>query len=146
MHAEERDKSMISDIIVVSYLSIYLFIYVFVFVKIGICFGQCISLVGLIGPFLQTYGEAQAAAKPVFELIDETAEESNVIERENELVVDGDIRFDNVNFVYPSRQDSSILQNLSLVARAGETTALIGPSGSGNVSFSRKISIKAFFL
>ena len=84
-------------------------------------------------------------ANPVFELIDEP-EESNVIERENELVVDGDIRFDNVNFVYPSRQDFSILQNLTLVARAGETTALIGPSGSGNVSFSRKISIKAFFL
>lgn len=42
-----------------------------------------------------------------------------------------DIHFDNVSFVYPARKDTSILNNLTLVARAGETTALVGASGCG---------------
>ena len=39
--------------------------------------------------------------------------------------VNGDIEFDNVNFVYPSRNDVPVLNRLSLVARAGQTTALV---------------------
>ncbi len=39
-----------------------------------ISFGQCVSLVGLIGPFLQTNAEARAAATPVFQLIDEVGD------------------------------------------------------------------------
>ena len=47
------------------------------------------------------------------------------------IKIDGDIHFDNVNFVYPARKDVSVLQNLTLVARSGETTALVGSSGCG---------------
>jgi ABC-type multidrug transport system fused ATPase/permease subunit len=43
----------------------------------------------------------------------------------------GDIEFDAVNFTYPSRKDVSVLRNLSLTARAGQTTALVGSSGCG---------------
>ncbi len=42
-----------------------------------------------------------------------------------------DIEFDNVNFIYPARKDVPVLRNLSLIARAGQTTALVGSSGSG---------------
>jgi ATP-binding cassette subfamily B (MDR/TAP) protein 1 len=45
--------------------------------------------------------------------------------------INGDIEFDNVNFIYPSRKDVSVLRNLSLTARAGHTTALVGSSGCG---------------
>ena len=45
--------------------------------------------------------------------------------------IDGDIHFDSVNFTYPSREDVSILHDLSFVASAGETTALVGASGCG---------------
>lgn len=45
----------------------------------------------------------------------------------------GDIQFDNVSFSYPARPNIAALQNLNLVARAGETTALVGLSGSGKV-------------
>ena len=43
----------------------------------------------------------------------------------------GNIRFDNVKFIYPSRPKLSVLKNFDLDAAAGETTALCGPSGSG---------------
>ena len=36
-----------------------------------------------------------------------------------------------MSFVYPARQDTSVLNNLTFVARAGETTALVGASGCG---------------
>ncbi|CAF4275062.1 unnamed protein product [Rotaria sp. Silwood2] len=45
--------------------------------------------------------------------------------------INGDIEFDNVNFIYPSRKEAPILRNLSLIARAGQTTALVGSSGCG---------------
>ncbi|CAF1074842.1 unnamed protein product [Rotaria sp. Silwood1] len=45
--------------------------------------------------------------------------------------INGDIHFHDVNFTYPNRSEVSALRNLTLVARAGETTALVGPSGCG---------------
>lgn len=45
--------------------------------------------------------------------------------------ISGDIRFDNISFVYPSREDVPVLNNLNFIARAGQTTALVGSSGCG---------------
>ena len=45
--------------------------------------------------------------------------------------INGDIEFDTIDFNYPSREDVSVLRNLTLVAREGQTTALVGPSGCG---------------
>jgi ABC-type multidrug transport system fused ATPase/permease subunit len=45
--------------------------------------------------------------------------------------VNGDIEFDNVNFMYPSRKDASVLRNITFVAPAGQTIALVGSSGCG---------------
>lgn len=43
----------------------------------------------------------------------------------------GDIRFSNVHFSYPSRSDISILNHLSFDVQCGQTIALVGSSGSG---------------
>ncbi|CAF4636850.1 unnamed protein product [Rotaria sp. Silwood1] len=45
--------------------------------------------------------------------------------------INGDVEFDNVDFIYPSRKEAPVLHNLSLVARVGRTTALVGSSGCG---------------
>ncbi|CAF3529729.1 unnamed protein product [Rotaria sp. Silwood1] len=45
--------------------------------------------------------------------------------------MNGDIHFHNINFAYPTRSDILILRNLTLMARAGEITALVGSNGSG---------------
>jgi ABC-type multidrug transport system fused ATPase/permease subunit len=45
--------------------------------------------------------------------------------------IDGDIQFDDVSFHYPARKERLILKNLTMVARAGKTTALVGSSGCG---------------
>jgi ATP-binding cassette subfamily B (MDR/TAP) protein 1 len=43
----------------------------------------------------------------------------------------GDIELNNLSFSYPSRPDQTVLENINLLIPAGETTALVGSSGSG---------------
>ena len=45
--------------------------------------------------------------------------------------VSGEVEFDHVEFVYPSRPDSIILSDFCLKVPAGKTVALVGGSGSG---------------
>lgn len=44
---------------------------------------------------------------------------------------DGNVRFEDVKFNYPSRPDVPILQGLKLKVKKGETLALVGSSGCG---------------
>lgn len=43
----------------------------------------------------------------------------------------GEIVFENVSFVYPSRPDQVVLKNFNLTLKPGQTVALVGSSGSG---------------
>ncbi|VDM61485.1 unnamed protein product [Angiostrongylus costaricensis] len=46
----------------------------------------------------------------------------------------GRIEFTDVYFTYPSRPNNPVLKGLNLVIEAGQTTALVGPSGGGKSS------------
>jgi len=46
----------------------------------------------------------------------------------------GDIRFDKVSFRYPSRPETLALDEVELGIKAGETIALVGPSGAGKTT------------
>ncbi|CAF3683937.1 unnamed protein product [Rotaria sordida] len=90
-----------------------------------------------VGIFHLSFSEARGAAVAVFRLIDEgndaSVNETDVWKEDTEQIynINGNIGFDNVNFMYPSRNDVPVLRNLSLIARAGQTTALVGSSGCG---------------
>ncbi len=43
----------------------------------------------------------------------------------------GEIAFDKVEFSYPARESTKVLENLSLNVRPGQTVALVGASGCG---------------
>lgn len=43
----------------------------------------------------------------------------------------GQVKFQNVSFRYPTRPDTQVLQGLNLTIKAGQTLALVGPSGNG---------------
>lgn len=58
--------------------------------------------------------------------------QGNILD-EKPIDINDDIKFDNVSFVYPSRKDVSVLNNLNLTVRAGQTTALVGTSGCGKL-------------
>ncbi|CAM4806663.1 unnamed protein product [Rotaria magnacalcarata] len=105
-------------------------------IAVVMIFVQDSSFIGYASPFLQSLAEARAAATAVYRLI----EEENVTEMQilddyesgqKSTDINGDIQFENVDFTYPARKDVKVIRHLNLVARAGETTALVGKSGSG---------------
>ena len=70
----------------------------------------------------------------------ESINEPDVWEENTELHynINGDIEFKDVNFYYPARKEAPVLRNLSLIARTGQTTALVGSSGCGKYSSTTK--------
>lgn len=46
----------------------------------------------------------------------------------------GEIEFRDVSFSYPTRPNTEVLHSISFTIKAGETAALVGPSGSGKSS------------
>ncbi|MEO6300085.1 MAG: ATP-binding cassette domain-containing protein, partial [Paracoccaceae bacterium] len=49
------------------------------------------------------------------------------------------LRFENVDFAYPSAPQSKVLTNLSFTAKRGETIGIIGPPGSGKSTLAHLI-------
>ncbi|MEO0555708.1 MAG: ABC transporter transmembrane domain-containing protein [Bacteroidota bacterium] len=87
---------------------------------------------GSIAGLGDIYGQLQraiGASERVLEIIDE-AHESGLVEEE-ELPLNGDIRFTNVSFSYPSRPEVSVLNSIALSIPSGQKLALVGPSGAG---------------
>jgi ATP-binding cassette, subfamily B, bacterial len=83
----------------------------------------------------EMWGEVQRAAGAM-ERLSELLQAQPVIrapERPLELParVQGNIRFDNVTFHYPSRPQHPALDNFNLEVTSGETIAFVGPSGAG---------------
>ena len=73
-----------------------------------------------------------AAAKGVFELIDEPSERDSGKLQLGRAI--GDIEYSQIWFQYPGR-DRPALDNVSIKIPAGQTYALVGPSGGGKTTF-----------
>uniref|UniRef100_A0A914WAM2 ABC-type antigen peptide transporter n=1 Tax=Plectus sambesii TaxID=2011161 RepID=A0A914WAM2_9BILA len=77
--------------------------------------------------------QSVGASRKVLEYIDRPPE----IKNDGKLVpatLDATIEFKDVCFSYPSRPDTQVLNNMSFAVKAGETVALVGPSGGGKSS------------
>ncbi|MFN2221854.1 MAG: ABC transporter ATP-binding protein [Candidatus Promineifilaceae bacterium] len=80
----------------------------------------------------RVYAEMQqaiASAERVFSLTDSIPEIQDRPGAVEAPSISGDIIFDHVNFYY--EEDKPVLQDFSLHVRAGETLALVGPTGAG---------------
>lgn len=88
-----------------------------------------------IGGIAEMYAQIQkaiGAAERILEIMDEQPEPYEVGQASIGMTsISGALRFDNVQFRYPSRPDISVLNGVSFEAKQGETVALVGPSGSG---------------
>ncbi len=85
------------------------------------------SIAGL-GDIYSQLQRSVGASERILEILDQPDEQSK-----SELTpkLRGDIGFDHVSFSYPTRQDVSVLKNISFSIKPGEKVALVGPSGSG---------------
>ena len=75
---------------------------------------------------------ALAGAERVFEMIDTPAEVDNASDSPLPAPVKGEVHFENVRFGYVPEQP--IIKNISLEAKAGQTIALVGPTGAGKTT------------
>lgn len=92
--------------------------------------GMLLWPVRQMGRILTDMGKSFVAAKRIFEILDtpiETMEENGTC---NEIK--GNIEFKNVCFEY--EKGKKILKNISFKVKAGQTIAILGPTGSGKTS------------
>ncbi len=75
---------------------------------------------------------ALAGAERVFEIIDTPAEIEDVPDALPLDSIEGNVRFENVRFGY--HPDLAIIKNMTLEAKAGQTIALVGPTGAGKTT------------
>ncbi|MBS1651375.1 MAG: ABC transporter ATP-binding protein [Bacteroidetes bacterium] len=82
---------------------------------------------------------ALGATDRVFELIDGEIEDIDLTVKNSQASGAGKLSFQNVCFSYPTRPDFQVLKNISFTARAGQTIALVGSSGSGKTTIANLI-------
>lgn len=80
---------------------------------------------------------AIAGAERVFQVMDETKEESDETNSIEVKRTKGNIKFDNVTFGY---EDTTILKGIRFEARPGETVAFVGHTGAGKTTIINLIS------
>lgn len=97
-----------------------------------------IMIGGSIGSLPEVYASIQkavGATDNLMKIIDSQTEQ-NTATGSLKPSLTGNVRFDNVYFSYPQRQDSAILKGISLSADSNETIALVGSSGAGKTTIS----------
>jgi ATP-binding cassette subfamily B protein len=73
-----------------------------------------------------------ASAERVFELLDADEEPVDADETRTPAVRRGEVAFEHVSFRYDA--DRPLITDLSLVARPGQTVAIVGPTGAGKTT------------
>jgi ATP-binding cassette subfamily B protein len=84
-----------------------------------------------LGETLDQYQRAMASCRRIFGLL---RVEPRILPGTRDLArpVRGDVRFDHVSFAYaPGADDTHVLRDVSIHVPAGETHAIVGPTGSG---------------
>ncbi|MGL5822682.1 MAG: ABC transporter ATP-binding protein [Sarcina sp.] len=92
-------------------------------------FTQPMSQVANIMNILQS---TAAAAERVFEIVDEKEE---IVEVENPIKLEdvaGHVQFENVQFGYTP--EKTLIQNMNIDAKSGQTIAIVGPTGAGKTT------------
>jgi len=105
--------------------------------------------VGIIATFI-TYGQnfvnpmrqianlynsiqaALAGAERVFEIINHNPEVDEAAQAESIMKFRGDVKFEHVKFGY--LEDRLVIKDMSFEAKAGQTIALVGPTGAGKTT------------
>jgi len=91
---------------------------------IGVLFGQSIKAFGSLGRVYEYITESEGQSNKAKIVINE---------------IEDKIEFKNVNFAYPTRPESKILNNFSLKIPVGKVLAICGTSGSGKSTIGQLI-------
>ena len=87
---------------------------------------------------MNTFINAVAYLERIFETLDEPIAVDDLPDAEEMPDIKGDVEFKNVTFAYET--GPNVLENLSFKAKAGESIALVGPTGAGKTTVVNLIS------
>jgi ATP-binding cassette subfamily B (MDR/TAP) protein 1 len=93
-------------------------------------------MISQAAPHFSAVASAQAAAHPLFALIDRQSAIDPLADaglRVSALAVSGKVELREVSFTYPTRPEAPVFDKFSLTLHAGTSNALVGPSGCGKV-------------
>ncbi|OBZ13133.1 ABC transporter ATP-binding protein [Bacillus sp. FJAT-26390] len=91
-----------------------------------------LSPINQINSVIETYPKGIAGFKRYLELLETAPDIDDAPDAKRMSSLKGDIHFNNVTFGYENKE--KVLQGLNLTVRAGETVALVGPSGAGKTT------------
>ncbi|MGM0123524.1 ABC transporter ATP-binding protein/permease [Enterococcus sp. AZ194] len=75
---------------------------------------------------------ASAATTRVFEILDEPEEVQNEVNVPIPETLEGHVKFDHVSFAYDPKKP--LIQDLNFEVKAGQTVAIVGPTGAGKTT------------
>lgn len=81
---------------------------------------------------LHEFQSAFSAAERVFAILDEEPEREDAPDAQSFTEVRGDVGIEDVTFGYT--EDKTILKNVSVSAKKGQTVAIVGPTGAGKTT------------
>lgn len=90
---------------------------------------QVLSAIMMIGMIMINISRAKVSADRVLEVLNTN---SDLVDKKTvnpHVITQGEVIFDHVSFSYPDQ--SQVLKDVNLLARAGETIAILGATGSG---------------
>uniref|UniRef100_A0A8C8U9W4 ATP-binding cassette, sub-family B member 1A n=1 Tax=Peromyscus maniculatus bairdii TaxID=230844 RepID=A0A8C8U9W4_PERMB len=88
--------------------------------------------VGQVSSFAPDYAKAKVSASHIIMIIEKIPEiDSYSTEGLKPNTLEGNVKFNEVKFNYPTRPDIPVLQGLNLEVKKGQTLALVGSSGCG---------------
>lgn len=111
---------------------------------VGMLFAFMAALPIIMQPFVMVtqFIEQYAAGQESYQSIRELICHGNVEKWNGKSfpeVLQGDVRFRDVHFRYPGKEDAPVFEKLDLHIRPGENVALVGASGSGKTTIANLI-------
>lgn len=93
-----------------------------------------VFIAGSISGMADLYSQIQkaiGATENLIDILDEVPEPLDFKVHDKASCCTGKVEFKHVSFVYPTRQDVTVLSDITFSVNKGEQVALVGPSGAG---------------
>ena len=110
----------------------------------GMKLGEIIAFINYLLLFLQSLmigsmvlirmSRAEASAERIVDVLNSEPELQDRADAKRDVVLGGQVAFENVTFSYNETADDPVLRNLSFVAEPGQKVAILGSTGAGKSS------------
>lgn len=92
---------------------------------------QVLSAIMMIGMIMMNISRAKVSADRVREVLDTDSDLVVPKGAESHVITRGEVKFDHVSFGYSDQTRETVLKDITFLAGAGQTVAVLGATGSG---------------